>query len=76
MQGVITNWKKTYGFITTIYGECYFFHISNFDKNSSPILEGRVEFDIAPPTQVGRREQAVNVRYAPRPQEAGVKAAL
>jgi len=65
MTGVITyfNSPRSFGFITTIEGESYFFHVSNFEKGSQPILEGKVEFQVAPPIAVGKKPMAVAVRY-------------
>jgi cold shock CspA family protein len=65
MTGVITyfNSPRSFGFITTTEGESYFFHVSNFEKGSQPILEGKVEFQVAPPIAVGKKSQAVSVRY-------------
>jgi cold shock CspA family protein len=64
--GTITylNSPRGFGFVTTIEGERFFFHISShFEKGSQPVLEGRVEFEVAPPIAVGKKPMAVNVRY-------------
>lgn len=65
MQGTITyfNSRRGFGFITILSGESYFFHVSSFAKDSQPVLEGKVAFQLAPPIRVGQRPQAVNVRY-------------
>jgi cold shock CspA family protein len=63
--GTITyfNSPRSFGFITTTEGQRYFFHISNFEKGSQPVLEGKVQFEIAPPIAVGKKPMAVSVRY-------------
>ncbi len=65
MQGTITFFRadKGFGFITTKEGQSYFFHVSRFTKGSQPVLEGRVEFEVAPPLSVGKKPMAINVRY-------------
>jgi cold shock CspA family protein len=65
MQGVITyfNGPRGFGFITTLEGESFFFHVSHFEPGKQPVLEGLVEFQIAPPLSVGKKPMAVGVRY-------------
>lgn len=65
IKGTITFFHslRGFGFITTTEGHSYFFHISNFEKGTQPVLEGQVEFHIAPPVAVGKRPQAVLVHY-------------
>lgn len=64
-SAVITyfNNQRGFGFLTTTDGLQFFFHVSNFEKTSPPILEGKVEFEIGPAVAVGKKPQAVNVRY-------------
>ena len=72
MQGTITfyNNQRGFGFITVPDGRQYFFHVSHFTKGESPVLEGLVEFEIAPPVAVGKKPQAVRVRYRTPPDDA------
>jgi cold shock CspA family protein len=65
LRGIITymNYTRGYAFITTKEGQSYFMHVSHFDKNSQPVLEGKVEFSVAPPISVGKKPMAVSVRY-------------
>lgn len=64
-SGTITfyNNLKGFGFITCPDGKQFFFHISRFAKGESPVLEGQVEFIIAPAIAVGKKPQAVSVHY-------------
>ena len=66
MQGTITFFRgdRGFGFITTKEGKSYFFHVSKFAKDSQPVLEGVVTFDVASPIAVGKKPMAINVRYA------------
>jgi len=68
LSGTITfyNNQRGFGFITCPDGSQLFFHISNFAKGESPVLEGQVEFKIAPPVAVGKKPQATCVRYIKR----------
>jgi cold shock CspA family protein len=65
MYGTITfyNNSRGFGFLTTAEGKQYFFHVSNFAKGESPVLEGRVRFDVGPAVAVGKKPQALNVQY-------------
>ena len=65
ISGTITffNSPRGFGFITRPDGEQFFFHISHFAKGEYPVLEGQVEFKIAPAIAVGKKPQAVSVRY-------------
>ena len=65
MKGTITFFhsQRGFGFVTAPTGDSYFFHISHFEKGTQPVLEGQVEFHIAPPIAVGKRPQAVLVHY-------------
>jgi cold shock CspA family protein len=68
MYGTITmfNARRGYGFITTVSGDQYFFHVTNFlqgDDRDVPVLEGRVRFDVGPPISVGKKEQALRIQY-------------
>lgn len=74
ISGTITyfNSPRGFGFITRPDGEQFFFHISHFAKGEYPVLEGQVEFKIAPAIAVGKKPQAVSVRY--RRQEPWVTA--
>jgi len=68
MIGSITFWdsRKKYGFISVIQPDGvlkqYFFHFSNF--RGSPMLGGVVSFKLGPPVSVGKRVQAVDIKYA------------
>ncbi len=64
-NGTITLWHadRAFGFITTVTGQQYFFHINNFAKGEFPVVEGQVEFEVAPGLSTGKRPQAVHVRY-------------
>lgn len=74
-KGIITHFysRRGFGFNTVSEGRCYFFHITRFEKGSQPVLEGHVEFKVAPPRSVGKRPIAVLVRYW-RPSEEGALA--
>lgn len=65
MKGTISYLQsdRGFGFITTIQGEKFFFHVSHFEKGSEPILGGLVDFEIAPPIALGKKPMAVKVRY-------------
>jgi cold shock CspA family protein len=80
MFGTITfyNNQKGFGFITVPSGQQYFFHISNCGKGESPVLEGRVQFEVGPPVAVGKKAQALRVRYIrdTDAKEAGLEIAL
>jgi cold shock CspA family protein len=68
-QGIIVlfNIGKGWGFIreTSSTGEVqeWFFHVSNI-INFTPTLGASVVFEIGPPLKLGRRDQAVQIRYA------------
>ena len=64
-QGKITlyNQPKGWGFITRDDGEQIFFHVSNKIKNCFPALGVRVEFEMGPPLEIGKKDQAVNLRH-------------
>jgi cold shock CspA family protein len=68
MTGIITFWNhlRGYGFIATTTGDSFFFHVTHFDKNSTPTLGALVEFKVAPPIKLGKQPQAVSVRYVRR----------
>jgi cold shock CspA family protein len=54
---------RGFGFIETARGVSYFYHINNWvDPYDPPIVGKSVRFKIGPPSQPGKREQAVNVR--------------
>lgn len=79
MHGTITfyNNARGFGFVTTAEGEQYFFHVTNFAKGESPVLEGRVRFDVGPAVAVGKKAQALNVQYVHRNgQVVGIGGAL
>jgi cold shock CspA family protein len=66
MQGQITyfNAARGFGFITVApEGRRIFFHISNFQKDAEPVLQGLVDFELGPPIAVGKSLQALKVRY-------------
>ncbi len=68
MYGTITlyNTLRGFGFLTAEgqqSGQQYFFHISHFAKGESPVLGGRVRFDVGPPISIGKKPQALNVQY-------------
>jgi len=74
MVGRITHWnaEKGYGFVTVSkhdgpgkFVEQYFFHRTNF-LDETPVLGGIVIFQLGEPVRVGKKIQAVAVRYANR----------
>jgi cold shock CspA family protein len=68
MIGRLTYWNglKGYGFITVTDGSGtqYFFHRSNFIGPGDPVLSGLVVFNLGEPLSIGKKVQAVGVRYA------------
>lgn len=71
MIGRITYWNnpKGFGFITVANSDGsatfqtqYFFHHSNFD--GTPVLGAIVVFNLGDPVAIGKRIQAVGVRFA------------
>lgn len=71
MIGRITFWNnsKGYGFITVTETERdatfqtqYFFHHSNFE--GTPVLNAIVVFHLGEPVVVGKKVQAIGVRFA------------
>jgi cold shock CspA family protein len=69
MIGSVTFWdaRRGYGFISVIKPDGilqqYFFHHSNF-KTPPVQLGGVVIFSLGDPVSIGKKVQAVNVRYA------------
>ncbi len=72
MIGRINYWNnpKGFGFITVANTEGtatfqtqYFFHHSNF-KDGQPVLGGIVVFNLGDPVAIGKKVQAVAVRFA------------
>src|SRR5690242_11370357 len=72
MLGTINffNASRGFGFIGTPEGESFFFHISNFERGSLPLVGAVVAFVLGPPLSLGKREQAVHVRYPKRMMDA------
>ncbi len=73
MIGRITYWNnpKGFGFITVAntdgngtFQQQYFFHHSNFRSGETPVLGGIVVFNLGEPVAIGKKIQAVDVRYA------------
>jgi cold shock CspA family protein len=73
MIGRITYWNnpKGFGFITVAntdgratFQTQYFFHHSNFRSGETPVLGGIVVFNLGEPVALGKRIQAVGIRYA------------
>jgi hypothetical protein len=74
MFGKITYWNqpKGYGFATVstvtengaVAQQQYFFHHSHFTKNQVPVLGAFCVFEIGAPFAIGRKIQAVGVRFA------------
>jgi len=71
MIGRITYWNnpKGFGFITVAntdgratFQTQYFFHHSNFD--GTPVLGAIVVFNLGDPVAIGKKIQALGVRYA------------
>ena len=80
MIGRVTFWndQRNFGFITVSSGEQYFFHISNFLRESAdcrPRLSQTVTFRLGEPISEGKKIQAVQVQSATQAQfEAGALA--
>jgi|SRR5712664_619264 len=75
MIGCITYWNnpKGFGFVTVAstdgngtFHQQYFFHHSNFKSDETPVLGGVVVFNLGEPVAIGKKIQAVGVRYATR----------
>jgi cold shock CspA family protein len=73
MIGRITYWNnpKGFGFITVAntdgngtFQQQYFFHHSNFRAGETPVLGGIVVFSLGEPVAIGKKIQAVGLRYA------------
>jgi hypothetical protein len=73
MIGQINYWHQPrgYGFVTVstiengaIIQQQYFFHHSNFTKNQVPVLGAFCVFQLGEPYGIGRKIQAVGVRFA------------
>jgi hypothetical protein len=73
MFGQISLWHqpKGYGFLTVstiengaVVQQQYFFHHSNFTKNQVPVLGAFCVFQLGEPFGIGRKIQAVGVRFA------------
>jgi|SRR6267378_5190019 len=73
MFGQITFWNqpKGFGFATVstlidgaVIQQQYFFHHSNFTKNQVPVVGAFCVFELGEPFAVGRKVQAVGVRFA------------
>jgi cold shock CspA family protein len=65
MIGRLTYWNNTkgFGFIQTADGSAkYFFHYSNFQ--GTPVLGAIVVFNLGDPIALGKKIQAVGVRFA------------
>ncbi len=68
MLGRITFWNpiKAFGFVTLNRKDGiiqqYFFHLNNFD--GVPVLNALVFFNLGDPISVGKKVQAVGVRFA------------
>jgi cold shock CspA family protein len=69
MVGRITYWNipRGYGFISVIQPDGtlqqHFFHVSNF-KEPPVVLGGIVVFNLGDPIALGKKPQAIGVRYA------------
>jgi hypothetical protein len=69
MVGRITYWNayKGYGFISTIQPDGtlqqHFFHYTNF-KEPPVVLSSIVSFTLGDPIAVGKKRQAIGIRYA------------
>jgi cold shock CspA family protein len=73
MIGRITYWNnpKGFGFVTVAntdgngtFQTQYFFHHSNFKDGETAVLGGIVVFNLGEPVAIGKKIQAVGVRYA------------
>ena len=71
--GQITFWNQPKGFgfatVSTIIDgavtqQQYFFHHSNFTKNQVPVLGAFCIFELGEPFAIGKKLQAVGVRFA------------
>jgi cold shock CspA family protein len=66
-QGTIVLWNptKAWGFIRRDHdSERIFYHRDNVIPGFIPSLALRVEFEMAPPLSIGKKDQAINVRDA------------
>jgi cold shock CspA family protein len=65
-QGTVVMYHpaRFFGFIQEDGGNERFFHMSLAAKGFLPELGARVEYEIAPPIRLGKKDQAVNVRLA------------
>jgi len=63
-QGMIVMYHqlKHWGFVRENEGTEWFFHLDNCASGFLPQLSAVVEFEIAPPISLGKKDQAVNVR--------------
>jgi len=68
MQGRITKWRGSYGFIR-FGGEDIFVHLRSFLSGSVPELNCLVEFQLGPAVREDKPHQAVNVRVIKRAAE-------
>jgi cold shock CspA family protein len=63
MLGVVQNYYplKGCGFILSGFNKRIFFHITNFNERTVPVIGTRVEFDLGPAYKPGLPDQAVRV---------------
>lgn len=84
MIGKVTYWNqpKGYGFITHTEQKSafeapsqqqIFFHHSQFTKHEVPVIGAFVIFTLGEPFQIGKKAQAVGVRFATAQEIAGAQ---
>jgi cold shock CspA family protein len=63
-QGIVVMYHQTkhWGFVKEESGAEWFFHLDNCASGFQPQLGAAVDFEIAPPISLGKKDQAVDVR--------------
>ena len=59
--GQVHSWHDSYGFIRETYKRTHFFHISEFDRSTPPVVGEAVTFEIAEDPKDAGRTLAINV---------------
>lgn len=61
-QGTVVVFKDTYGFLfSKEVGRRVFFHVSNFNSETNPVIGEKVEFHLAPSKNPANPDAAVSV---------------